>query len=188
MAITGKNGDAKISSTQILETQEWSFKAEVNILEYASNATAGIKKKLSGNKSASGTLKGVYDPFNPVWAGSATIKEDQSATLTLQLYSSHSITVPALIKDIEVTVNIDDSSIENWSSNFEATAAWTYPSAIAPLMAMEGLDLPQPAVVQELNAAGGLSEEAKRFIRDAIADAFKQFSLPVAAPTEAVAL
>lgn len=166
--ITGKNGDVRIGATQLAEITSWTFTAEINILEYASNKTAGVKRKLSGSKMASGALEGVYDPQIPIHT---QIQEGSEVTLDLFYTASHKIVVPVVIENLEQEVNIDDGEIVTFSADFGATGTWTYPAAL-PLMAPPGIGEwpgggPQGAEALALQAQlAGLPSEERELLQD----------------------
>jgi hypothetical protein len=126
-AITGRDGDAKIGSTQICEVTKWSFNPKVNIVSYSSNKTAGYKQKLFGVREATGNLEGVWDASNP----SYSVVAEATTDIALKLYitSTQFWAITAVIESFSQDVNIDAGEMVTWSASFHAKGTWTSPVA-----------------------------------------------------------
>lgn len=125
-AASGQYGTVHVGSSEILEVSEWTFQKKANVHEYATNATAGHKKTVSGTKSGSGSLKGVLDPGDRI-----TDHINEGDTVTLKLYDTAAAfyTVPATIENIDTSADIEEGSPVPWSASFKADGAWTNPSS-----------------------------------------------------------
>jgi hypothetical protein len=124
--VSGQYGDVKIGSTQISEVSKWSYNPKVTIHAYSSNKTGGYKKKVAGIKDGTGSIEGIYDPANPIMA---TIDIGTAVTLKLYLTATVFYSVPAIISSLKLDVDIDTGDFVKYSSDFEATGAWTNPLA-----------------------------------------------------------
>ena len=60
--------DTATTSTKIIECTGWTMTREGVEGAYASNNTAGYRRRVIGTKDAKGTIKGVYDPATPIEA------------------------------------------------------------------------------------------------------------------------
>lgn len=121
--ICGKEGTVKIGSSDLPEITSWSFKPSVSLQEYASNKTNGFKRKVCGSKTASGSIEGMWDRNEPI---TDHFKEGDSVTLLLHLDATRLVTVPAIIKSMDLEVDIDENAVEAWSAEFDADGEWTY--------------------------------------------------------------
>lgn len=170
--ITSVTGDVAFANDNITfvnlrEVTKWSWSAKVNKHEYASNFTGGIRRSLRGTKSASGSINGVYDPFNPI---QFQINEDQDGIMRFffigtstdstgvsnplggtggiagvgaltgavrpgEIVGGHYIQCPVLINKLDYNIDIDNGNIVDWSVDWDANGTWTYPIALAPLVA-----------------------------------------------------
>lgn len=150
--ITGRGGDVKglgsdgvrlLVLAQIRECTKWTFSAEINVVEYASNLTGGYKVRLQGSSTAKCSLEGVYDNANPI---TEQIQEGDRLLLQLIFSPLHYIQVHVVCENLEIEDGIEDGEIVTWKADFSATpivvpdplglAPWTYPAAIAGLVAM----------------------------------------------------
>jgi hypothetical protein len=121
--ISGKNGQVLIGSAPVAEVTKWLFNKESVSSRYASSATGGFKRSLSGVKSGSGAIQFKFD----LSAGSPIV-EGSAVTLLLHLDATHFYTVPALVKTFKVEVNIDTGEVIGGVADFDTDGAWTEPS------------------------------------------------------------
>lgn len=173
--ITGRGGDVKglgtngvrlLALAQLREVTKWMFTAEINVVEYASNLTGGYKVRLQGSSSGSCSLEGVYDNANPI-----TEQVQEGDTLLLQLIFSplHYIQVHVICENLEIEDQIEDGDIVTWKADFSATpiivgdppwlSPWTYPAAIAGLVAMAMRGEPLKAAIGADPAFRGSAEQ-----------------------------
>ena len=129
--ISGITGDALIAgatAVQIHEVKKWSWKPKAENKDYASNITAGVKKRIPGVKDATGTIDGVWDPYNPI-----TTQVDVGATITLHLQTTTAqyIVAPVIIDDLSIEVDIETGAVDSWTMSFSSNGAWTNAVALA---------------------------------------------------------
>lgn len=137
---SGKDGTVKIGSTDICEVRNWKFNPKSNNPKYASNKTSGYKRTVAGVKEATGSISGAWDNANDFLA-----VVDVGTDVTLKLYTNTTkfFSVPAVIDDVSVNVDIDNGEIVGWDANFSSNGAWTNP--VLPMMAPAGYgDGPAP--------------------------------------------
>ncbi len=129
---SGKDGTVKIGSTDVAEIRNWKFNPKSNNPKYASNKTSGYKRTVAGVKEASGSMSGAWDHAIDFLA-----VVDVGTSVTLKLYTdlTHFFSVPAVIDDCSINVDVDSGEIVSWDSNFSANGAWTNPAS--PMMAPE---------------------------------------------------
>lgn len=176
--------DAGVTYANLREATKWSWSAKVNTHEYASNFTGGVRRVLRGTKTASGSVNGVYDPFNPIQeqinedidcimrfyfigaTGDQTGVEGQP-TLTRpgEIAGGHYIQCPVMVNKLDFNEDIDNGNIVDWSADWNAMGTWTYPAALVPLMAFAARG-PIPAnALYDVGDALGADEEELANIR-----------------------
>jgi hypothetical protein len=136
VGFSGKDGDVKIGSTAICEIKGWSFNPKATNPRYASNKTAGYKRTVAGVKEGSGTMSGVYDLTTP---HHGVIDIGTDVTLKLYLNAAYFYSVPAVIDDYKINVDLDTGEFVSWEATFSTNGAWTNP--VAPMMAPQDLPL-----------------------------------------------
>lgn len=134
---SGKDGTAKIGSTDIYELRGWKFNPKSNNPKYASNRTSGYKRTLAGVKEATGSMSGADDRANDFIA---VVDVGTSVTLKLYTDATHFFSVPSVIDDYSMNVDIDNGEIVGWDANFSSSGAWTNPTS--PMMAPAGAEVP----------------------------------------------
>lgn len=119
MAVSGKAGTVKVSSSEVVEVTKWTFEPSAIVHKYASNNTAGHKAAVAGVRDGKGTIETKVSTATLWTAG-------QSVTLVLQgPTSSDTISVPAVIATTPVNVDIDNGEPVSATYTFEANGAWT---------------------------------------------------------------
>lgn len=129
VGFSGKDGTVKIGSTDIAEIRGWSFNPKSNNPKYASNKTGGYKRTVAGVKEGSGTMSGAYDTAIPFMG---VIEVGTDATLKLYVNATWFFSVPAVIDDYKINVDVDNGEIVSWEGTFSANGAWTNP--VAPML------------------------------------------------------
>lgn len=126
MAITPESGSAGkvlISSTSVGEITKWTFNKNAVVTQFGSSEAAGFKKAIAGTKFGSGTIEGKWDG-----ALTAPIKEGTAATLLLHTNATELFTVPAIMSNFTLTVDIDNGTPNSFTATFETNGAWTEPT------------------------------------------------------------
>lgn len=172
--ISGKSGDVKIGTTQIAEIKTWSFNPKSNNPKYSSNKTGGYKRTVAGIKEASGQMTGVFDP-----ADQFITVIDVGTDVTLKLYLNATLfySVPSVIDDYKINVDLDTGEYVSWEGTFSANGAWTNP--------VSSLMMPMTANAQSINpelvkqtaekmAMNAVSPELAELIRSIVKDAVKE--------------
>lgn len=119
MAVSGKAGTVKVSSTEVLEVTKWTFEPSAVVHKYASNNTAGHKAAVAGVRDGKGTVETKVNTA-ALWTSG------QSVTLILQgPTNSDTITIPAVISTTPTSVDIDNGEPIAATYSFEANGAWT---------------------------------------------------------------
>jgi hypothetical protein len=123
--VSGKDGNVKVGATTIAHVTKWSFSPESNNPNWASNQTAGYKNRVAGIKDGKGKLSCKWDTTA---LQIATIDVGQAITLDLFTTATQKYVVPAIIDDLEVTVDLDKGETEDLDIKFSITGAWTNPT------------------------------------------------------------
>lgn len=145
--ISGIGGDLLIAGTQIHEVKKWSFKPKIDTKDYASNITAGYKKRVLAVKDASGTIDGVWDPWDPI---TTQMDVGSLVTLHLQLMTGQFISAPSIIDDLSIEVDIETGAVESWTASFSANGAWVNAIALSATTTTTGIPLMGPMGSREV--------------------------------------
>ena len=94
-------------------------KAATSSATVGKDAAAAIQAARSGN----GQIEFKFD-----MAAASLLVEGASVTLLLYLDATHYYTVPAIITQFKVDVNIDTGEVIGGSANFDTDGAWTEPT------------------------------------------------------------
>lgn len=145
---SGKDGDVKIGTTSINEIKQWTFNPKSNNVRYASNATGGYKRTVAGVKEGSGTCSGVF-------TGTATFHTviDVGTSVTLKLYLNATLfySVPAVIGDYKLTVDLDSGEIVGWEASWETDGAWT--NSVSSMTMGEEMPIVSPSEFDSIKLA-----------------------------------
>ena len=158
VGFSGKDGDVKVGATQAQEARHWTFKPKADNKSYASNKTAGYKRRVAGVKEGTGTVAGAWDAANPI-----TTMMDVGTGLTLLLFLNATInfSVPALIDDLTVNVDIDNGEIVSWDANYGTNGAWTNAPAGMSAEAMTAEPMPPDTAAESVpNKAPGVKVDS----------------------------
>ena len=118
VVFVGGSGDVTIA-----DITEWKFDMKAENVAYASSSTGGFTKRLSGIKDGAGNITGkLQDSAVPDLAAGASV------TLKLYIDPTHFYTVPAVIDEFRLQVDISTGKVEAWTANFSANGAWTDPA------------------------------------------------------------
>lgn len=131
---SGKDGTVKIATTDVAEIRNWKFNPKANNPKYASNKTSGYKRTVAGVKEGSGSMSGAWDHAIDFLA---VVDVGTSVTLKLYTDTTHFFSVPSVIDDCSVNVDVENGEIVSWDSNFSTNGAWTNPAS--PMMAPVGM-------------------------------------------------
>lgn len=165
---SGKDGTVKIGSTDVAEIRNWKFNPKSNNPKYASNKTSGYKRTVAGVKEGSGSMSGAWDHAIDFLS---VVDVGTSATLKLYTDSTHFFSVPSVIDDCSINVDIDNGEIVSWDSNFSTNGAWTNPAS--PMVAPVGFGVAPGGSGIEANVAekSGFSKDQLDLIAAAAAQA-----------------
>lgn len=126
--ISGKDGLVKRGTTPLAEITSWRLTTTADNVSYASSATAGFRKQISGAKHGLGTFSFELDTDSPL---SDEFDEGDQVTLQLHIDPDHYYTVPAIIDSIIFAVDISGGEIVGGTADFSTNGAWTKPNFTA---------------------------------------------------------
>ncbi len=121
--ISGKNGLVKIGSTAVAEVTKWSFTKQAGSSRYASSSTGGFKRSVPGVKSGSGEIQFKFDT-----SAASPLVEGAAVTLLLYLDATRFYSVPAIVTQVHVDVDIDSGDAIGGAARFDSDGAWSEPS------------------------------------------------------------
>jgi hypothetical protein len=120
---SGKDGKILIGSTPIADITRWTLAKSAHLGRYASSSSPGFKKSVSGVKSASGTIEFKWDSAAP-----SPITEGTAVTLKLHTNATEFFTVPAVIEEFRLEVDIDTGEVTAGTARYSSDGAWTEPT------------------------------------------------------------
>ena len=126
MAITpesGKGGSVKISATSVGEVLKWTARKTAELDVFGSSESAGYQKAIAGRKGITGTIEGKWDS-----ALVSPILEGTSATILLYLNATELLTVPCLIGEFEIGVDINTGTANTFHAAYSSNGAYTEPT------------------------------------------------------------
>jgi hypothetical protein len=122
---TGDDGKVMIGGVELAEITAWSFETTARSVAYASSATAGYRKRLTGAKEGRGAIAFKLNLTDPL---TNYLNEGSQVTLLLYIDSTRFYSVPAVIDSLEMTVDIDRGELIGGKAEFSTNGAWTKPS------------------------------------------------------------
>ena len=120
---SGKAGKILISSTDVALITSWTFEKTTPVDQFAHSESAAYAVAVNGARRGSGTIEFKWDA-----AAASAIVEGTAASLKLYLNASEFFTVPAIIENFTVTVNIDTGVANSGRATFRTNGAWTEPT------------------------------------------------------------
>jgi len=124
-AISGRDGKVLVGASDVVECTGWTLNRSPVTNQYGSSSTGHFKKAVPGKRSASGTISGMYDPANRVerW-----LRDGEYASLNLFINATQFFDMPALVSGLDLTVDMNDGTIEAWTCNWVSNGEWTEPT------------------------------------------------------------
>ena len=119
-AIHGNQGKALLGSSTIAQLTKWSCEIDLGIVNYVAVSGAGWQRSVRGNKKASGSLTGKYDPDSPI---DTVIDGDNLVSLVLYHNATQRwISMTALLGKQTFSAEIDGHPgvIQEWECAFES--------------------------------------------------------------------
>lgn len=123
--IHGNQGKALVGSSTIAQLTGWTCDIDLGIVTYVAVSGAPWQRAVRGNKKASGTIKGKYDPNSPI---EAVINTDSLIALVLYHNATQRwISMTGLIGKITYAAEIDGQpgTIQEWTATFESDGSIT---------------------------------------------------------------
>lgn len=125
--ISGQYGQVDIGSSTVADANHWTMEDAVDASQFGTFGGGGYKDSNVGQKSATGTIEGVYDRTNPI-EQEVTV----GASVTLSLYLSTTTgggqrmrSVPAHVTGISFDVDGDTGEKTGWTINWQSDGEWT---------------------------------------------------------------
>ncbi len=122
---TGDSGFVLQGSDAVADITLWRLQTKSAGVSYASSATGGFRRRTSGAQAGRGhvefRLNMATPQVAPLAAGSAV-------TLKLHLDADHYYAVPAVLDEVELTVDVDRGEPIRGTASFVTDGAWTEPA------------------------------------------------------------
>ena len=127
--ISGQDGDVVIAGQALYEVEKWSISFKSANQAYASNVTAGYKKRVAGVKDCSGAVTGAWDPGNPAYGTGGVagcVHEGSTPQIYLYIDASQYYNVPGIVDTFKMDVDLDNGNIVAWTFDFSGNGQWTF--------------------------------------------------------------
>lgn len=123
--LTGDDGKVLIGATPLADITAWSLTTRAAAKSYASSATGGYRKSVTGAKHGQGRISFLLDSADPI-----TNDFDVGSQVTLLLYfdDTRFYSVPAVIEALRLNVEIDAGKLVGGDAEFVTSGAWSKPS------------------------------------------------------------
>jgi hypothetical protein len=121
-AVSSTGSTVKIGSSEIVEVTGFDVDRKPEVHTYAANTTDGFQAAVVGTKRASGTVRGKYDPLDPI---TDHMDDGDAVTLSKYLTASKSTSYPCKIDGLSFEVDIDTGDIVGWEATWTSHLAWT---------------------------------------------------------------
>lgn len=123
--IPGRLGKVIAGSCTIAEVTDYNYTFDRGLKMYNAYSGFGWQRSVIGNKKVSGTIKGKYDSSDPI-----DVALNTDNLVQLYLYFDHTLNKnmggAARLGNLQFTVNLDTSDIEEWTCTFESDGAWSF--------------------------------------------------------------
>lgn len=120
---SGKAGKILIGSTDVALITSWTFDKTTPVDQFAHSESSQYAVGVSGARRGSGTIEAKWDA-----ALVSAILEGAAVSLKLYTSATEFFTVPAIIENFTVTVNIDQGVANTVRATFKSNGAWTEPT------------------------------------------------------------
>lgn len=122
-AQSGNQGYISLGSSDIQELKFWDSNLNKNLKTYGSRSGAGWTQNIIGNKTMSGTIRGNYDPTDPI---NDHVDTDGLVALELHLDENDYYSFNARLGEIQLSSDLDTGDPQEWSCTYESSGAVTF--------------------------------------------------------------
>lgn len=122
--LTGKLGTLFVDSATLADVTAWRFTVTADNVSYASSATGGFRKRLSGARHGFGVVSFVLNTVDPATARFAS---GDHVTLQLNLDPTRYYYVPAIVESLQLTVDVNQREPIRGTAEFTTDGAWLAP-------------------------------------------------------------
>jgi hypothetical protein len=112
--LSGSSGSVLVGAVKVADVTGWTFNGICSVPKVATNDTAGWKGGAAGTQDSNGTVRIAYKPGT-----TRTFVPGDAVSLVLENGSGNTITVPAIISQDAIEVDIDDGEITAGEYNWE---------------------------------------------------------------------
>ena len=122
--LSGKEGSLFVDGGSLADITAWRFTTPADNISYASSATGGFRKRLSGARHGLGRVSFV---LNTLDAATARLAAGDLVTLQLNLDPTRYYYVPAIIDDVQLSVDVNQRDPIRGTADFTTNVAWIEP-------------------------------------------------------------
>lgn len=121
--ISGKNGSVLVGATEIGDVESWELDDVMEGQAYASNSTAGRRKRIAGIGDLTGRIVYKLDT-----AAALPLAPGDSVTLDLEVDATHHYEVQVYIESVGTVVNVETGAITAQTAEFSGNGTITRPT------------------------------------------------------------
>ncbi len=122
--LSGKNGTLFIDGASLADVTAWRFTATADNVTYASSATGGYRRRLTGARHGFGVVSFVLNTVDPA---TARLAAGDRVTLQLNLDPARFFYVPAIVDSLQLTVDVNQREPIRGTAEFTTDGAWVEP-------------------------------------------------------------
>ena len=112
---SGKDGTVDFNAQTILDATSWEATMSSNNPSYGSTDTSGSKTRVGGVKDSTGTFSAKYN-------GALLVTEGTTGSGVYTVDGAATYTIPGIIEDYTLSVDMDDGEVVSYDMNWGATA------------------------------------------------------------------
>lgn len=121
---TGDRGFVLLDDVPVADITLWRLRTTSRGVSYASSGTGGHRRRTTGARSGTGQIEFRLNSGSPQ---PAALAAGQSVTLKLHLDAERHYLVPAVLEEVELTVDVDLGEPIPGTARFVTDGSWTEP-------------------------------------------------------------
>jgi hypothetical protein len=122
--LSGKDGSLIVDGGTLADITAWRFTTTADNISYASSATGGFRRRLCGARHGMGNVSFV---LNTLDAATARLAAGDVVILQLNLDSTRFYYVPAIVDDVQLSVDVNQREPIRGTADFTTDGAWIEP-------------------------------------------------------------
>lgn len=123
--LSGKSGSFYVDGGSLADITSWRFTTTADNVAYASSATGGFRRRISGARHGFGNVAFVLNTADPA---TVRLAPGDQVTLQLNLSPARYYYVPAIVDSVQLTVDLNHREPIRGIAEFATNGAWIEPS------------------------------------------------------------